>query len=60
MSEPKEPTEQEQQTVVMLGMYKQFHEMGLNLRRRLEELDALPPGPPLFMTRKERRRGMPE
>ena len=55
-----EPSEREQQTAARLYvMYKEFHEMGLNLQRQLEAMNALPSGTRLFLTRQERR-GRPE
>ena len=52
-----EPSEREQQTAARLyAMYKEFHEMGLNLQRQLEAMNALPGGSKLFLTREERRR----
>ena len=51
-----EPSEKEQQLAAKLYMiYKEAHEVGLMMQRQLEEMDALPDGNRLFLTRKERR-----
>ena len=62
MTEPTQPqpSEQEQQTAARLYMiYKEAHEIGLIMQRRLEDMNALPDGKRLFLTRTERR-DMPE
>ena len=53
-------TEYDQKLVAhMRSVYKHAHEIGLMMQRQLEEMDALPDGSKLFLTRAERR-GMPK
>jgi hypothetical protein len=60
MTEPKptyntDPIVQDPQTIARLYlMMKEFHEMGLNIQRQLEAIDALPKERKLFLTKNER------